>query len=100
LKKVEEAIGTQKYSGGIQDVWSTARQGLIDSLLVEKDFHFPARLSETGTELIPADGAAAEDAGDAVDDVIGTVLRKGGQVYFCDSGRLAHHNHVAAILRY
>jgi len=37
---------------------------------------------------------------DAVDELLETVLQKGGRVVFVDDGTLNQHGRIAAILRY
>jgi hypothetical protein len=66
-----------------------AHEGRGKLLLVEKDYHTPGRLDETGLLLLPADDANAPDViPDAVDAAIEAVLSKGGEVIFTDNGQL------------
>jgi len=69
-------------------------------LLVEEDFHYPARLDETGERLEAAEDPAAPGVmEDAVDEIIEAVLSKKGQVVFVDNGRLEAHQSIALVLR-
>lgn len=69
--------------------------------LVEEDFHYPATVDASGMHLTPADDpTAAGVMDDAVDEIIETVLSKGGRVVFMDNGQLAEHQRIALILRY
>ena len=83
------------------EVWHTAQEGRGSTLIVETGFHYPARLDETGQFLIPAEDPTAPDViDDAVDNVIETVMSKGGKVVFVDDGVLEQYQHIAMILRY
>lgn len=98
---LERAIGERKYVSTVGEVWRLANKGRSRLLLVEEDFHYPARVDETGRHLMPADDATAPDViDDAVDEIIETVLRKQGQVVFMDNGQLEAHQRIALILRY
>jgi len=101
LSELERAIGERKFASTVGEVWRLANEGRGYLLLVEEDFHFPARVDETGRLLTPADDAAAPDGmGDAVDEIIETVLRKQGRVVFVENGQLEAHQRIALILRY
>jgi hypothetical protein len=98
---LEEAVGVHRYAAGMGECWHLAQEGRAKMLLVEEDFHYPARLDASGQHLIPV--AEAELPGvldDAVDDLIEAVLTKGGRVVFEEPGRLAHYQQVAMITRY
>ena len=70
-------------------------------LVVEEGFHQPARINEWGQLDLNVDDPTAPDVmDDAVDEVIATVLDKGGQVVFVGDGELALHNRIALLLRY
>jgi hypothetical protein len=84
-----------------QQVWPMAHEGRGSKLLVEQDFHYPAQVDDSGLRLLPEGGARGlQTLDDAVDDVIATVLEKGGKVVFTDPGMLGVHQHIALILRY
>lgn len=101
LNELETAIGAQRYASGLGQVWRMAQEGRGATLLIEEDFCYPARLDPNGLDLIPADDPTAPDViDDAVDELIETVLAKGGRVIFVDNGALAIHQRVALILRY
>lgn len=100
LAELAQAMGDKKCASTVGDVWRLAREGRGKLLLVEEDFHFPARLDETGERLQVADDPAAPDVmEDAVDEIIEIVLSKKGQVVFVDNGRLAAHQRIALVLR-
>ena len=100
LDELGQAVGEQKSASTVGEVWLMANQGRGRKLIVEEDFHYPARLDEKGI-LHPADDPTAEDViHDAVDEIIEIVLRKGGKVVFEDNGTLEKHGRIALILRY
>jgi len=101
MQLLTAALGTDKHATGMGEVWQMAQAGRGELLLVEEDFHYPARLDASGLDLRPADDPNAPQAlDDAVDNVIETVLLKNGRVVFVDSGALEAHQHIALILRY
>ena len=100
LEALGDAIGARKHASGIGAVWQMAQEGRGDTLLVEEDFHYSSQLLPCGL-LVPADDDALPGfMGDAVDNLIETVLDKGGHVVFVDNGSLEDHSRVAMILRY
>ena len=101
LAELDKAISERKFASAVEEVWRMANQGRGKTLLVEEDFHFPARLDETGRHLTPAEDVTAPDViDDAVDEIIETVLSKQGEVVFVDNGQLEVHRRIALILRY
>jgi len=101
LSELEKAVNQRRFASTVGEVWRLASEGRGRLLLVEEDFHFPARVDETGRHIVPADDAAAPDViDDAVDEIIETVLGKGGDVVFVDDGQLEVHQRIALILRY
>jgi hypothetical protein len=101
LKVLSAAIGDGKYAAGIISVWRMAQEGRGAILLVEEGFHYPARVEAGGLQLTPAeDPTAPEVIDDAVDELIETVLLKGGRVVFFKDGVLETHQRIAMILRY
>lgn len=100
FRELDLAVSNRKYVSGVGEAWRLAKEGRGKLLLVEEDFHFPARLDENG-QLIPADDPTAPDAmEDAVDIIIETVLRQQGKVVFVGNGNLDIHQQIALILRY
>jgi hypothetical protein len=101
FQALDAAVSARKTASGMGEVWRMAQEGRGATLLVEEDFHYPARVDATGLHLEPADDPTAPDViDDAVDDLIETVLAKGGRVVFVDNGTLENHQRVAMILRY
>ncbi len=101
LQELDAAVGAQKYVSTIGEAWRLGHEGRGSLLLVEEDFHYPARVDASGMHLTPADDPSAPDVlDDAVDDLIEIVLAHGGRVAFVDNGALAQHQQVALVLRY
>ncbi|MBI1294901.1 hypothetical protein GC175_08085 [bacterium] len=101
LSALDQAVGEKKYASAIGEVWHLAQQGRGKLLLVEENYHQPARLDESGMHLIPTDEATGpEMMEDAVDEIIEIVLRKQGQVVFVPDGVLEAHQRIALVLRF
>ena len=101
MYELDAAVSAQKYVSSIGEVWRLANEGRGGVLVVEEDFHYPARIDASGIRLDPAEDITAPDViDDAVDEVIEAVLSKGGRVVFVDPGTLESHQHIALILRY
>jgi len=100
LEDLGDAIGANKYAAGIGAAWQMAQEGRGDTLLVEEDFHYSAQSLPCGLLVPAADATLPGFMDDAVDNLIETVLDKGGRVVFVDNGSLEKHNRVAFILRY
>lgn len=95
------AVGGQRTASTLGEVWRFAQEGRGATLVVEEGYHEAATLDETGFHLLPAGEAAGPDAlDDAVDEIVATVLAKGGRVVFADDGTLAEHGRIVLILRY
>lgn len=101
LGELDKAVGERKFAATIGEVWRMAGEGRGELLLVEEDFHYPARVDETGRHLTPADDPTAPEVmEDAVDVIIDTVLEKQGRVVFLENGQLEVHQRIALTLRY
>jgi hypothetical protein len=81
-------------------VWRLAQEGRGQLLLVEKNYHVPAVLSENGDLILVEAVGGTEVIDDAVDEIIEAVLTKGGQVTLVDDGSLEEYQKIALILRY
>ncbi|MGQ9683860.1 MAG: AOC03_06830 family ribosome hibernation factor [Anaerolineae bacterium] len=101
LQELEAAVSARQYASGIGEVWRLAQEGRAAALVVEENYRCPARIDPTGQHLMPADDPEAPNLiDDAVDEIIETVLAKGGRVVFVDDGALAIHQRIALMLRY
>jgi hypothetical protein len=101
LNRLERAMNERKFASTVGEVWRLSLEGRGDTLLVEEDYHYPAHVDESGLHITPADDAAAPGViDDAVDEIIETVIDKGGQVIFLPNGDLEQHQRITLILRY
>ena len=103
LERFDETKGTRHGLIGLQEIGEAATLGRVDTLLVEEPYTVPGSFDRTTgriTEHPPGNGAAAP--GDVVDEIVETVLEKGGEVVFYRDGRLAQASAppMGAILRY
>jgi hypothetical protein len=99
--ELDKAIGEKKFVSTVGEVWRLAHEGRGRLLLVEEDFHYPARVDESGNHLTPADDPTAPGVmDDAVDEIISAVLEKQGKVVFVENGQLTDHQRITLILRY
>lgn len=90
-----------KLAKGIQEVWEAAREGRGHVLFVEKDYTHRAYLCHDDPVLYlrPPKGKYSS-VPDAVDEIIETVIAKGGQVIFMEANMLKHFDYIALMLRY
>ncbi|MFO7584229.1 MAG: hypothetical protein R6W69_05825 [Anaerolineales bacterium] len=101
LGELDKAIGERKFASTVGEVWRAAHEGRGRLLLVEEDYHYPARVDKSGAHLTPAEDVTAPDVlDDAVDEIISAVLEKQGKVVFVENGQLKDHQRIALILRY
>jgi hypothetical protein len=102
--ELEAAAAVGQIRAGLAAIWPAAIDGRGALLLVERDVHAPARLTQDGRSLQPvANGvaiAASEGFEDAIDELIEIVLEKGGRVVFTANGRLEGYGRIALVLRY
>ncbi len=101
LDRLSTAVGHHRAASTLGEVWHQARAGRVETLVVEEGYHEAGRLAEQGLLEYPvADPTAADVFDDAVDEVIETVLAKGGRVVFVEDGELRQHDRIAVMLRY
>jgi hypothetical protein len=101
LDRLEQAATERRAAFALDEVWHLASLGRGDTLIVEDSYHQPARLGENGRlDLNVADPTTPGVLDDAVDEVIETVLSKGGRVVFVEDGELSARGRIALILRY
>lgn len=101
LAELQKAVSDRRVASEISDVWRLANEGRGHMLLVEKDFHYPARLDPDTQILTPAEDITAPDViDDAVDEIIEAVIATGGEVVFMENGQLDDHQRLAMILRF
>jgi hypothetical protein len=101
LSELDKAIGERKFVSTVGEVWRAAHEGRGRLLLVEEDFHYPARVDSSGTQISAVEDVEAPGVmDDAVDEIITAVLEKQGKVVFVENGQLQEHRRIALILRY
>ncbi len=101
LEELNTAQGAQRVVTTMSDIWRVAHVGRGAKLIVEEGFNYPARVNAEGTGLDPIDVPRdPDDLDDAVDEVIETMLAKGGEVVFVDDGSLSQYQRIALITRY
>ncbi|MBD6614769.1 hypothetical protein FNW02_02560 [Komarekiella sp. 'clone 1'] len=100
LQALDNAMSTQSVVSTIGETWRLAHEGRGKLLLVEKNYHVPAILTEDGRfELVDQPGGT-EVMDDAVDEIIEVVLAKGGNIAIVDDEALSIHQRIALVLRY
>ena len=100
MTQLEHARSTNRYAGGIHEIWPLAQEGRIATLVVEADYTLPARIDHNN-QLHPATDPHHPDVNDdIIDDTIEAVLQHGGTAIIVNSQSLEDHQHIAAILRY
>jgi hypothetical protein len=101
LALLEERSGAARVVSGMSAVWLAARVERPEMLAVEQGLFFPARISSDGDFLTPATDVDHPDViDDAVDEVIETVLRRGGWIALVEDGALADHDRIALSVRH
>jgi hypothetical protein len=100
LDLLDRRTGAKRSVSGIESAWLAARAERPEMLAVEEGYFYPARLDAAGDLLAPArDVEHPEVIDDAVDELIETVLRRGGWVALVEDGLLAGHDRVALTLQ-
>lgn len=101
IKDFVEKTGMKLAVTGIQDIWSTAKEGKAFKLLVEKDYRCPGFLDKDEYHLYRRPPQKPHKIlADAVDDLIEMVLEKNGHVFFVDNGMLKDYQRIALITRF
>ncbi|NCS79610.1 MAG: hypothetical protein GPJ17_21485 [Microcystis aeruginosa K13-07] len=100
LQALDAAVSAQKVISTLGEVWRLAQEGRGQLLLVEKNYHVPAVLSEKGDLILVENVGGTEVIDDAVDEIIEVVLAKGGRVALVDEDSLNDYQKIALILRY
>lgn len=101
LRVLASAVGTDHYESGIAQVWRAADEGRGRLLLVERDYVQMGTISEDGFALVLDEvvTVSARHIADAVDDIIESVIQKGGDVQFVRNGRLSAYERIALVTR-
>ena len=100
LALLERRAGAGRSVAGMPAVWLAARAERPEMLAVEEGLFYPARLSADGDLLTPAsDVDHPEVLDDAVDEVIETVLHRGGWIALVEDGTLADWDRIVLTTR-
>lgn len=100
LALLDRRRSAHRVVGGVPSVWLAARAEQPEMLAVEQGLFYPARLSTDGDFVTPAtDVDHPEVIDDLVDEVIETVLRRGGWIALVEDGALQQHDGIAMSLR-
>lgn len=101
LERFQEVKGTRNGVAGLREVGEAAAMARVDTLLVESPFSVSGTYDrETGRVITVANGGESDMApDDVVDEIVETVMERGGNVVFYQDGRLAGAS-IGAILRY
>lgn len=97
LQRLDLASRQRRSALGVHHVWTSAKRGDIDTLIVDEAFRYPAWTTLGGQSLVRAFTAEMPDVlDDAVDEIIEMVQRVDGSVIFVPPGTLGT-DHIAAI---
>jgi hypothetical protein len=100
MQELCDAVGARKVVPTIEEVWQLAQEGRGKRLLVEKNYHVPAVVTDNGGLKIVDQIGGTDVMDDAVDEIIEKVLAKGGTVVLVEDGSLSDYQRIALILRY
>lgn len=96
LALLDRRVGEGRSVSGMAAAWLAARRERPEMLAVEEGLFVPARLSADGDHLTPAPDVDHPDViDDLVDELIETVLQRGGWVALVSDGALREHDGVA-----
>lgn len=100
LSLINQRSNADRVASGMPAAWLAARTTRPEMLAVDEALYYPARLSDDGDTLTPAEDVEHPDViDDAVDELIELVLIRGGWIAFTTSGALDHHHGVALTTR-
>ena len=102
IDQYSDKVGSGLGVSGIQEIWTAALEGRGLNLIVEKDYKVPGFTipdNEYFLTLRPPK-QKHNTMPDAVDEIIETILEKGGDVIFAENGKLGEFGHMVLITRY
>lgn len=99
ILELEDAVGARRLAAGIDEVWSLAQDGRGDLLVVEESYALAARADGDRLERV-VDPRAPGVVDDVVDEVIESVMTRGGRVAIVADGTLDDRDRIALKLRY
>lgn len=100
LDQLVQARSSNRYAGGIHEIWPLANDGRVATLVVENGYTLAARI-DSNNQVEPASDPFRPDVhDDIIDDTIETVIQRGGSAVIVNDGTLAGSERIAAVLRY
>jgi hypothetical protein len=102
LGLLDEAVGMNHFTSGLENTWRAAAEGRGRLLLVEMNYRERARRGNDEYTIVPVatENNPLDILEDAVDDIIQQVMANGGKVRFLPDGALALYNRIVLITRY
>jgi Bacterial archaeo-eukaryotic release factor family 3 len=101
IRKYTESIGYNLGVEGVNDIWHAVKEGKGRKLVVEKDFTQEAYTQSGENRLLFKEPQGAHKViRDVIDDIIETMMGKGGEVYFTDNGKLEAYGKMFLIKHY
>jgi hypothetical protein len=98
-QELETARGRKAFAAGVDEVWSSAREGRIRLLAVEENYRVTVR-DDVGDHLVPAESGDLDAREDIVDEIVEQCLETGADVRFVPDGTLDEAQGIAGVLRY
>ncbi len=98
---LKESVGLGLSRLGVQECWRATQEGNCRILLVEKDFHQPGFITNDPYYLfLTSPRSSHRILADAVDELMQTVIEKGGEILLLENGDLTLENRIGLITRY
>lgn len=99
LERLEEAVGQNKFTDDVKEIWRMVNQGRGETLFVERNYFQAAKIDGEQMELVE-DATAEGVVDDIVDEIAEITLKMGGKVVFVEDGKLGKYQRIALIDRY
>lgn len=101
IHEFDEGVGFNLGVDGINNIWQAVKEGRGRKLVIEKDFTQEAFLQTGENRLLFKEPIGAHKVvRDIIDDIIETMIDKGGEVFFTDNGQLKDYGRMILITRY
>lgn len=102
IDQYSNKVGSGLAVSGIQEIWTAALEGRGLNLIVEKDYKVPGFTMPDNEYFLTLKPPKEKHntMPDAVDEIIETILEKGGNVIFAENGQLGEFGHMVLITRY
>lgn len=99
FEKFKAEFNKGKASMGLLEIWMLANQGRVKTLLVEGNYHQPAKFKDNTPVFIDKSEGPYE-IDDIVDELIEIVYKTKGDVFLYENNLLKDFQRIGAILRY